>query len=59
MYFLINASPRKGLHVATSNFADALVSSKAGIFDGVPSTGVYFNIKISVGFFLNLQGLPP
>ena len=29
------------MDVATSNFADALVSSKAGICDGVPSTEVY------------------
>ena len=33
MYFLVNASPPKQLDVATSNFADALVSSKAGICD--------------------------
>ena len=38
MYLLLNASPRKRLDVATSNFADALVSSKADICDGVPST---------------------
>ena len=45
MYFLVNASPPKPLYVATSNFADALVRSKADICDGVPSTGlVYFNI---------------
>ena len=31
MYFLVNASPPKGLGVATSNFADDLVSSKGGI----------------------------
>ena len=40
MYFLANASPLKRLDVATSNIADALVSSKAGICDGVPSTEV-------------------
>ena len=40
MYFLVNASPPKLLDVATSNFADALVRSKAGICDGVPSTEV-------------------
>ena len=40
MYFLINASPPKRLDVATSNFAIALVSAKAGITDGVPSTEV-------------------
>ena len=39
MYFLVNASP-KWLEVATSNFTEALVSSKAGICDGVPSTEV-------------------
>ena len=38
MYFLENASSPKWLAVATSNFAYALVSSKAGICDGVPST---------------------
>ena len=37
MYFLVNASPSKRLGVATSNFADALVCSKAGICDGLPS----------------------
>ena len=36
----INSSPPKQLDVATSTFADALVSSKAGICDGVPSTEV-------------------
>ena len=40
MYFLVNAFPPKRLDLATSNFADALVSSKAGICDGVPSTEV-------------------
>ena len=40
MYFLVNATPPKRLDVATSNFADALVSSQAGICDGVPSTEV-------------------
>ena len=40
MYFLVNASPPKWLDIATSNFADALVSSKAVICDGVPSTEV-------------------
>ena len=39
MYFLVNASSKR-LDVATSNFADTLVSSKAGICDGVPSTEV-------------------
>ena len=39
MYFLVNASP-KPLDVATSNLADALVRSKAGISDVVPSTEV-------------------
>ena len=42
MYFLVNASPPKRLDIATSNFADALVSSKAGICDGVPLTGLVF-----------------
>ena len=37
MYFLINKSrPPKRFDVATSNFADALVRSKAGICDGEP-----------------------
>ena len=36
MYFLVNASPPKPLVVVTSNFADALVRSKATICDGVP-----------------------
>ena len=40
MYFLVNASLPKRLGVANSNFTDALVSSKAGICDGVPSTEV-------------------
>ena len=40
MYSLENASPPKWLDVATLNLADALVSSKAGIYDGVPSTAV-------------------
>ena len=44
MYFLVNASPPKRLDVANSNFAEALVSSKAGICDGVPSTEVYFKL---------------
>ena len=39
-YFLVNASPPKRLGVETSNFTDALVSSKASICDGVPSTEV-------------------
>ena len=38
MYFFVNASPPKGLNIATSSFADALVSSKVGICDGLPST---------------------
>ena len=40
MYFLENASPPKRFDVATSNFADAFVSPKAGICDGVPSIDV-------------------
>ena len=51
MYFLVNASPPKRLDVATSNFADALVSSKAGICDGVPSTEVCFFCFLDKGFF--------
>ena len=40
MYFLVNASPPKPLDVATSNFADALVRSKAGVCDSIPLTEV-------------------
>ena len=40
MYFLVYASPPKPLYVATSNFADALVRSQAGICYGVPLTEV-------------------
>ena len=40
MYFLVNASPPKQLDIATSNFADALVRSKASICDGLASTEV-------------------
>ena len=40
MYFLVKASLPKPLDVATSNFADALVRSKAGIYDGVRVTSV-------------------
>ena len=40
MYFFVNASPPKPLDVATSNFADVLVRSNAGICDGEPSTEV-------------------
>ena len=38
MYFLVNASLPKLLDIATSNFADALVRYKMGIYNGVPST---------------------
>ena len=49
MYFLVNASPPKWLDVATSNFADALISSKEGICDGVPLTEVeLYYILLSV-----------
>ena len=41
MYLLVNASPPKLFDVTPSNFADALVRSKVGICDGVPSTEVY------------------
>ena len=47
MYFLVNASPPKRMDVATSNFADALVSSVAGICDGLPSTEVQFCLFLS------------
>ena len=40
MHSLVSAPPPKWLDVATSNFADALVSSKAGICEGVLSTEV-------------------
>ena len=39
-------SPLKPLNVATLNFADALVISKAGICDGVPSTEVYLCLSL-------------
>ena len=42
MYFLVNATPLKPLDFATLNFADALVRSKAGICDGVPSSSKVF-----------------
>ena len=35
---IVKASPPKRLDVPTSNFADALVSSKVGICDGVLTT---------------------
>ena len=38
MYILVNASPPKRLDEAFLNFANALVSSKSGICDGLPST---------------------
>ena len=51
MYFLVNASPPKRLDVATSNFAaDALVSSKAGICDGVPSTGLVLKLASYISY---------
>ena len=40
MYFLVNACPPNPLDITTSNFADALVRSKAGSCNGVPSTEV-------------------
>ena len=40
MHFLVNASPSNSLDVATLNFSDAFVRSKAGICNGVPSTEV-------------------
>ena len=55
MYFLVNASPPKRLDIATSNFADALVSSKAGIFDGVPSTEVYLCLVLSISHSLYVR----
>ena len=42
MFVLVNASPPKRLDIATSYFADALVSSKAGTCNGVSSTEVWF-----------------
>ena len=55
MYYLVNASPPKRLDVATSNFADAFVSSKADICDGVPSTEVKLNIVfVTFSFMGNL-----
>ena len=40
MYFLVSESPPKPSNTVTSNFADALARSKAGIWDGIPSTEV-------------------
>ena len=54
MYFLVNASPPKPLDVAASNFADALVRSKVGICDGVPSTEVWLTF-INVAFLYMQQ----
>ena len=51
MYFLVNASPLKWLDVATSNFADALVSSEASICDGVPSTEVLLIFRLIITYF--------
>ena len=50
MYFLVNASPPKPFDIAISKFADALVRSKAGFCDGVPSTEVkfFFNLILYV-----------
>ena len=45
MYFLVNASLPKRLDVATSNFADALVSQKrvfAMVYHRLKSSFVYF-----------------
>ena len=39
--FPVNSFPPKPLEVATSNFAEALVRSKVGIFDGVPLPEVW------------------
>ena len=55
MYFLVNASSPKRLDVATSKFADALVSSNAGICDGVPSTEVYFFFTMITKWFVNYK----
>ena len=49
MYFLVNASPPKLLDVATSNFADALVRSKAGIWDDVPSI-IFILFQLQIQF---------
>ena len=40
MYSLVISSPPKPFDVTTSNFADALGGSKAGICDRVPSTEI-------------------
>ena len=45
MYFLVNASPKR-LDVATSHFAEALISSKAGIFSQtIVSVELKFYVK--------------
>ena len=46
MYFFVNASPSEPLDVATWKFTDALVRSKAGICDGVPSTEVLYSFCV-------------
>ena len=53
MCFLVNASPPKQLHIATSNFADAVISSKAGIWDCVPSTDCCFlHVLLKKNYFV-------
>ena len=57
--FLVNVSPPKPLDVATSNFANALVRSKAGVCDGVPSTGLILFVlilNISINNFSFMSG---
>ena len=57
MYFLVNASPPKPLDVATLNFADALVRSKAGIHTGqCKRTGGCYN-ELVVAFLRTGGGL--
>ena len=51
MHFLVKASPPKWLDVATSNFADALVSSKrifAMVYHGLKSGFSDFSTKTYV-----------
>ena len=61
MFFLVNVSPSKQLDVATSNFADALVRSKAGICEGVALFFLHYRDDIlytcnTKHCFLSLQG---
>ena len=61
MYLLVNESPHKvknkTFDVATSNFADTLVRSKAGICEGVTSTKVWLYLDLTLFNGIKLQTL--